>query len=204
MAVGSGADKQPHRVDSQLNAIKGGGACQLREKVLAEAARTFVIVADYRKNSDLLGKTWTQGVPIEVAEFAWCKVQKQLIKMGGKPTLRMGKMKAGPVVTDNGCVSRIWSGPVCPPLIHLSSLCSLLVYSNFVIDAIFAPEVMKKPGELLMRTKLLTGVVEVGLFVGMTEAAYFGNQDGTITSKSKDGRVQESVVFDVLRNPLIA
>lgn len=28
------------RVDSNLNSIKGGGACQLREKVLAEAAET--------------------------------------------------------------------------------------------------------------------------------------------------------------------
>ena len=28
------------RVDTQLNSIKGGGACQLREKVLAEAATT--------------------------------------------------------------------------------------------------------------------------------------------------------------------
>ncbi len=45
------------RVDNQLNAIKGGGACQLREKVLAEAAETWIIVADYRKNSDILGTT---------------------------------------------------------------------------------------------------------------------------------------------------
>lgn len=93
------------RVDSKLNAIKGGGACQLREKVLAEAAKTFIIVADYRKNSELLGTSWTQGVPIEVAEFAWSKVQRQLVKLGStQATLRMGKMKAGPVVTDNGCV----------------------------------------------------------------------------------------------------
>lgn len=38
-----------NRVDINLNAIKGGGACHLREKVLAEASRKFVIVADYRK-----------------------------------------------------------------------------------------------------------------------------------------------------------
>jgi hypothetical protein len=30
------------RVDLDLNCIKGGGACQLREKVLAEAANTCV------------------------------------------------------------------------------------------------------------------------------------------------------------------
>lgn len=92
-----------NRIDSSLNAIKGGGACQLREKVLAEAAKTFIVVADFRKNSDILGTSWTQGVPIEVAEFAWSKVFRQLEKMGSTDVnLRMGKMKAGPVVTDNG------------------------------------------------------------------------------------------------------
>lgn len=43
-------------VDLALNAIKGGGACHLREKVLAEAAEEFIIVADYRKNNMLLGQ----------------------------------------------------------------------------------------------------------------------------------------------------
>lgn len=46
-------------VDWALNAIKGGGACHLREKVLAEAADEFVIVADYRKNNMLLGQVGT-------------------------------------------------------------------------------------------------------------------------------------------------
>jgi ribose 5-phosphate isomerase A len=168
-----GADE----VDDQLNSIKGGGACQLREKVLAEAAQTWIIVADYRKNSKVLGTTWTQGVPIEVAEFAWSKVQRQLVEMGSSSaTLRMGKMKAGPVVTDNG---------------------------NFVIDAVFADSVYKDPSGLNKRIKLLTGVIEVGLFVDMCKAAYFGNQNGTITVKSSDGTVQNEVVFDVGRNPLV-
>lgn len=59
-----------HRVDINLNCIKGGGACHLREKVLAEAANTlvipliphtinqqrfsFILVADYRKNVETL------------------------------------------------------------------------------------------------------------------------------------------------------
>ncbi len=62
----------PHRVDHALNCVKGGGACHLREKVLAEAAKTFdssskallecssilfrfILVADYRKNVRYLG-----------------------------------------------------------------------------------------------------------------------------------------------------
>lgn len=46
----------------------------MREKVLAEAATNFILVADSRKDSKVLGTNWKQGVPIEVAPFAWAKV----------------------------------------------------------------------------------------------------------------------------------
>lgn len=81
----------------------------------------------------------------------------------------MAKMKAGPIVTDNG---------------------------NFVIDAPFPESQMKEPAkvytaftvhsiifticlilfQLLTELKLITGVVEVGLFCNIAKAAYFGNQ----------------------------
>ncbi|KAK8846661.1 ribose-5-phosphate isomerase [Kwoniella newhampshirensis] len=175
-----GADE----VDNELNSIKGGGACQLREKVLAEAADTWVIVADYRKNSHVLGTTWTQGIPIEVVPFAYAKVLTNLSHMGspnalpnGKPglNLRMGKMKAGPVVSDNG---------------------------NFIIDAPFPPEMMQKPAELLHAIKMLTGVVEVGLFCDMAKAAYFGNEDGTVTVRADDGSVGQ--ISSVPNTPIVA
>ncbi|KXN82955.1 Ribose-5-phosphate isomerase, partial [Leucoagaricus sp. SymC.cos] len=142
-----GADE----VDSNLNCIKGGGACHLREKVLAEAAKTFIVVADFRKNSEYLGTTWAPGVPVEVVPFAYAKVLRQLKEVLGSPNaaLRMAVKKAGPVVTDNG---------------------------NFVIDAPFNREKMHDPTKVLTQIKLLTGVVEVGLFCGMAKAAYFGNQ----------------------------
>lgn len=153
-----GADE----VDPKLNCIKGGGACQLREKVLAEAAKTFIVVADYRKNSDYLGKNFTQGVPIEVVPFAYAKVLQNLRDLLGSPnaTLRMAKAKAGPVVTDNG---------------------------NFVIDAPFSRDLVRDPSALLVKLKLLTGVVEVGLFCNVAQAAYFGNQDGSVTVKRAEG-----------------
>ena len=140
-----GADE----VDDALNAIKGGGACHLREKVIAEAANTFIIIADSRKNSRILGNKWKQGVPIEVAPFAWASVLNKLQKMGcTDPKLRMGKpisdvnlpircspangaltgtAKAGPTVTDNG---------------------------NFVIDAHWDEVYMQDPAELLHRIKM--------------------------------------------------
>ncbi|KAH8077731.1 ribose-5-phosphate isomerase [Cristinia sonorae] len=156
-----GADE----VDHELNSIKGGGACQLQEKVLAEAAKTWVMVADYRKNSETLGTNWKQGIPIEVVPFAYAGVLRKLHSIGS-PTahLRMAKMKAGPVVTDNG---------------------------NFVIDAPFAVEQMKEPAKLLTQLKLITGIVEVGLFCNLAKAAYFGNQDGSVTIKWNNGRVEQ-------------
>ncbi|KIY52177.1 ribose-5-phosphate isomerase [Fistulina hepatica ATCC 64428] len=156
-----GADE----VDKQLNCIKGGGACHLREKVLAEAAKTFVLVADYRKNVEYLGTNFKPGVPIEVVPFAYAKVLQNLHHALDCPqaTLRMAVAKAGPVVSDNG---------------------------NFIIDAPFSMERMKDPYTIMVQIKMLTGVVEVGVFCHMAVAAYFGNQDGSVTVKYSDGQVK--------------
>lgn len=154
--------------DAALNCIKGGGACHLREKVVAEAAKTFVIVADYRKDVDLLGTSYAPGVPVEVVPFAYGKVLAALQNVVGSPkaALRMAVKKAGPVVTDNG---------------------------NFVIDAVFTRDQMANPGPtaLLQQIKLLTGVVEVGLFCGMAKVAYFGNADGSVTVRHDNGKVEK-------------
>ncbi|KAK7052286.1 ribose-5-phosphate isomerase [Favolaschia claudopus] len=159
-----GADE----VDRELNCIKGGGACHLREKVLAEAANTFILVADYRKNVEHLGTTFKQGVPIEVVPFAYAKVLQNLHHILGSPeaSLRMAVKKAGPVVSDNG---------------------------NFIIDAPFDQEKMKDPFTIMAQIKMLTGVVEVGVFCHMAKAAYFGNQDGSVTIKWNDGRIEQVV-----------
>ncbi|KAI3605002.1 ribose-5-phosphate isomerase [Moniliophthora roreri] len=108
-----GADE----VDVELNCIKGGGACHLREKVIAEAALTwalyqlfhtspaskivvsrFILVADYRKNVEYLGTTFKAGVPIEVVPFAYAKVLGNLHTVIGSPkaTLRMAVAKGSP------------------------------------------------------------------------------------------------------------
>lgn len=57
-----GADE----VDRSLQLIKGGGGCHLQEKLVAAYAKTFVVIADYRKQSDALGTVWRKGVPVEV------------------------------------------------------------------------------------------------------------------------------------------
>lgn len=60
--VVDGADE----VDQQLRMIKGGGGAVFREKILLQAGRRRIILADESKNVDVLGKF---GVPLEISPF---------------------------------------------------------------------------------------------------------------------------------------
>ena len=54
-------------------------------------------------------------------------------------------------------------------------------------DAAFSESYMRKPKELLQRIKMLTGVLEVGLFCDMAVAAFFGLEDGTVLVRYPNG-----------------
>lgn len=140
--------------DEDLNLIKGGGACLFQEKLVAEAASKFIVVADYRKKSSALGVKWTKGVPIEIVPNSYAKVISDLVKLGAtNVVLRQGgAAKAGPVITDN---------------------------NNFLLDADFGE--IKDPKTLHSQIKALVGVVETGLFTSKAEKAYFGESDGAVT-----------------------
>lgn len=89
-----GADE----IDPQLRLIKGGGGALLREKVVAAASRSVLIVADESKFVSMLGTTFP--VPVEVAPFARAVVTKRLQDLGSRPVRREAGGKA--YVTDNG------------------------------------------------------------------------------------------------------
>uniref|UniRef100_A0A8D2J0J0 Ribose-5-phosphate isomerase n=1 Tax=Varanus komodoensis TaxID=61221 RepID=A0A8D2J0J0_VARKO len=94
-----GADE----VDLDLNLIKGGGGCLTQEKIVAGFAKSFIVIADYRKKSKNLGEQWKKGIPIEVIPMAYVPISRALARQfGGVAELRMAISKAGPVVTDNG------------------------------------------------------------------------------------------------------
>ena len=86
-----GADE----VTEHLAMIKGGGAALTREKIVAQASRRFVCVADESKLVAVLGRF---PLPVEVIPMARSFVARQLVKLGGMPELRPG------VTTDNGNV----------------------------------------------------------------------------------------------------
>lgn len=88
-----GADE----VDKYLNLIKGGGAAHLREKILVQASKKFIVIVDESKLSNKLGEKWS--VPIEVVKFAYPVIEKYIDELNGKPELRTYE-NGSPVVTD--------------------------------------------------------------------------------------------------------
>ena len=86
-----GADE----VTEHLAMMKGGGAALTREKIVAQASRKFVCIADASKLVGVLGKF---PLPVEVIPMARSFVARELVKLGGMPELRRG------VTTDNGNV----------------------------------------------------------------------------------------------------
>jgi ribose 5-phosphate isomerase A len=138
-----GADE----VDPNKNLIKGGGAAHTREKVVDSLANQFIVVVDSGKLVDKLGSTFR--LPVEVIPMAITPVMKKLEQFGGKPELRMGVNKAGPVVTDQG---------------------------NLVVDIKF--EEIANPGELEKEINNIPGVLENGLFVNVADVVLVGEIKG--------------------------
>lgn len=89
-----GADE----VDPQLNLIKGYGGALVREKIVAAASRTEIILVGSEKLVPVLGK---RGIlPVEVIPFAVGFCKRQLAALGSRPRIRL--TQGGPFVSDNG------------------------------------------------------------------------------------------------------
>jgi ribose 5-phosphate isomerase A len=89
-----GADE----VDPYLQLIKGLGGALVREKIVAQNSRRFVIIADGGKVVPKLGTH--SPLPVEVVQFSY-EIQASFFRtLGAEPTLR----KVGGMVfnTDNG------------------------------------------------------------------------------------------------------
>jgi ribose 5-phosphate isomerase A len=70
-----------------LDVIKGGGGALLREKLVAQATRRFVIVADESKISAALGTRFR--VPVEVVPFGWLTTLAYLESLGAQAEVRL-------------------------------------------------------------------------------------------------------------------
>jgi len=151
-----GADE----VDPGFQLIKGGGACQVREKLVASKANQLLIVVDETKLVQNLNQSFP--LPVEVLPNAWKQVQEVISEMKGSSTLRMATKKAGPVVTDQG---------------------------NLILDVLF-DDGIKNPKDIEMTINNIPGVLENGLFVDLTDKVLVGkieNDNPVVYSPAKVG-----------------
>ena len=88
-------------------------------------------------------------VPIEIIPESLRLVKNAVSEMGGVPDLRMGIQKDGPVITDNG---------------------------NFVLDTKF--DCIENPYELEIELNTIPGVLENGIFAGITDKVIVGKESG--------------------------
>lgn len=90
-----GADE----IDARLRLIKGRGGALLREKIVEQQARRFIVIADESKVVQRLG---VGTLPVEVTPFAREVLEKRFSEMNLAPSIRTadGKVK----ITDEGNV----------------------------------------------------------------------------------------------------
>ena len=133
-----------------LQLIKGGGAALLREKLVWEASKRCVVIADAGKRVPRLGK---YPLPIEVVAFGHESTLLRICDalaecdIGMAPRLRIRDGEV--VITDNG---------------------------NLIYDA--ACGAIEEPSLLANALKSVTGVVDHGLFLDLADEGLIGGDKG--------------------------
>ena len=136
-----GADE----VDPALNLIKGRGGAMSREKLVAAAAKRFIVIVDESKMVKQLGVGVT---PVEVLPFLWRTTAERLNALGVSLTVRGGE--EAPYITDNG---------------------------NLILD-LMGEGGIKDAAAFGNALKTTIGVVDHGLFIGMTDTCIVAGPEG--------------------------
>lgn len=136
-----------------LALIKGGGAALLREKLVWEASARCIVIADSAKLAPTLGAF---ALPIEVVAFGHKTTANRIADVLADHDIalpaRVRQAERGLVRTDGG---------------------------NLIYDAKCG--VIHDPARLADDLKLITGVVEHGLFLDLADEAIIGTDSGVET-----------------------
>jgi ribose 5-phosphate isomerase A len=91
-----GADE----ITPDMTLLKGRGYDLVLEKLLAKAAKQFLVVADKSKLVERIGTNY--AIPIEVMPMAWKAVKRSLEAAGGVGDLRQNATKDGLSISSHG------------------------------------------------------------------------------------------------------
>jgi ribose 5-phosphate isomerase A len=133
-----------------LSLIKGGGAALLREKLVWESSRRCIVIADAAK---VVGTLGTFPLPVEVVAFGHSatarRIREATVNLGLSVEPRLRTRDGIPVQTDSGQV---------------------------IYDLACGP--VPDPSVLARALKLITGVIDHGLFLGLADEALVGDING--------------------------
>ncbi|MCL4507090.1 MAG: ribose-5-phosphate isomerase RpiA [Chloroflexi bacterium] len=104
-----GADE----VDPRLDVIKGGGGALLREKIVAQVSRRYIIVVDETKSSPALGTRF--ALPVEVLAFGWQSQRRFLESLGAKVYLRLNTDRTPYKTDSDNIILDCRFGPIASP-----------------------------------------------------------------------------------------
>jgi ribose 5-phosphate isomerase A len=154
-----GADE----IAPNLDLIKGRGGALLREKIVASASETgLVVVADATKPVEVLGSAGP--LPVEVEPFGWESTLVALSSLGCEPTLRADRRDGRrPFVTDGG---------------------------HYTADCAF--DEIPDPHALQAEIKGIPGALETGLFVGLARAAVVARGGGAPGGAESGAEIMEA------------
>ncbi|MDB5416778.1 MAG: rpiA [Phenylobacterium sp.] len=136
-----------------LSLIKGGGGALLREKLVWEASRRCVVIADAAKRVPVLGQF---PLPVEVIAF-------------GHPTTAL-RICDALAECDLGAAARLRSRDGA--IVRTDS-------GNVIYD--IACGRIEDPAALAAALKSVTGVVDHGLFLDLADLALIGTPDGVVS-----------------------
>jgi ribose 5-phosphate isomerase A len=91
-----GADE----ITADNSLLKGRGYDLVMEKLLARAAKEFIVVADKSKLVSRIGENYP--IPVEVMPFAWQAAKRSIEVLGGSGDLRPNAAKDGLCITSHG------------------------------------------------------------------------------------------------------
>lgn len=135
--------------DKALNALKSGGGIHTSEKIMASAAKEFILVGDESKFAEKLDEKYPLVVEILPEALAFVLNKIQSIYPQSIITIRMACQKDGAVITENG---------------------------NLLADISFST--IPNLAELNSKIKMIPGVVEHSLFYKIATKAVIAGKKG--------------------------
>jgi ribose 5-phosphate isomerase A len=147
-----GADE----VAPNLDLLKGRGGAMVRERIVAAAAKSRIIIVGKDKLVRALGERCE--VPLEVIPMAEALAMRKVEALGLAPRVRLDKSGSEPLISDNG---------------------------NVIVDCTLSAPLRTAIAarELERALRDIVGVVDTGLFLGLADRVIVGSSDGQVEER---------------------